>query len=156
MKDLWWDLRPSPGYGTLEIRVCDGPASVWEMEAIVAFMHLLASWYFELPDDQRVAVSDFPNRWIVRENKWRVLRHGLDAQVIVDREGNTQPIRTVIEHWLEQLSPIIHSLHYGEQMQGIRRILAEGNSAHRQRQVFAETGSLLDVMRQNVRDCMER
>ena len=45
LKDLWWDIRVSPAFGTLEIRICDGLATLSETLAIVAFIHLLAHWF---------------------------------------------------------------------------------------------------------------
>ena len=45
LKDLWWDIRPSPLLGTIEIRICDGPASLTETLAITAFLHTAAHWF---------------------------------------------------------------------------------------------------------------
>jgi glutamate---cysteine ligase / carboxylate-amine ligase len=45
LKDLWWDVRSCPQYGTLEIRICDQPASMAEVLALVAFVHALAFWF---------------------------------------------------------------------------------------------------------------
>jgi carboxylate-amine ligase len=63
LKDLWWDVRPSPGFGTLELRVCDSPATLAETVAIVAFMHALAHWFRDHGDEfaQRTPLWDIPS-----------------------------------------------------------------------------------------------
>lgn len=57
MKDIWWDLRPSPGYGTLEIRICDGPATMAELGAITAYIQANAAY---MRDEQQVEDGPAP------------------------------------------------------------------------------------------------
>ncbi len=70
MKDIWWDLRPSPGYGTLELRMCDGPATMAELEAIVAFAHLLSHWFENNGKDYFHRESPLPDEWILQTPSW--------------------------------------------------------------------------------------
>lgn len=154
LKDLWWDLRPSPRLGTLEIRVCDEPASLGEVLAIVAYIHLLAHW-FEDHGDWLDTVPT-PPRWMMRENKWRVIRHGLEADLIVNLEGDTQPIRQNIEEWLNKLASYTSRLGYERYTAILRRILKEGNSSTRQRLVYEQTRSLQEVVRFNMEEWRDR
>ena len=82
MKDIWWDMRPSPGYGTLEIRICDGPATILELESIVAFIHLLAHWYYDHAEEFASKNNLKPLEWVLRENKWRAIRFGTEAEIV--------------------------------------------------------------------------
>jgi len=150
LKDLWWDMRPSPGFGTLEIRVCDGPATLAEAVAIVAYIHMLAHW-FEDNGDWINQVPP-PPRWLARENKWRAMRHGLEADLVVNPQGETKPIRKDIEDWLHKTARYRESLDYGKYVQILRQIIAHGNSSQRQRTVFEETKSLQDVVKHNIRE----
>lgn len=148
LKDLWWDMRPSPSYGTLEIRICDGTASLAETTAIVAYIHLLAHWFNDNGD--WINYVPTPQRWLSRENKWRAMRYGLDAELVLNMQGETKPIRKDIEDWLHKTAKYRETLDYGKYIQTLRQILANGNSSHRQRRVFEETGSLQTVVRHNI------
>lgn len=151
LKDLWWDMRPSPGFGTLEIRVCDGPATLTEACAITAYIHLLAHWFSE--HGGWVEQVPPPSRWMARENKWRAMRHGLDADVVINREGDIRPIRADIGEWLLKLQPYSEKLGYEKYMQTLRDICAKGNSTIRQRAVYAKTSSLEEVVKFNIEEC---
>lgn len=146
-KDLWWDIRPSPDFGTIEIRVCDGLATIGEAVEIVAFIHALAHWYEEHAeyDSEHRA----PYMWMMRENKWRAARHGLDAALIADDAAPLVPLREDVLDWLERLAPVTKKLGYEGYMQGIRQTLARGTSAMRQRAVFEKNGLLTDVTSHN-------
>lgn len=147
LKDLWWDMRPSPGYGTLEIRVCDGPATLYEASAIVAYIHLLAHWFHE--NGSWMEAVSYPPRWKSRENKWRAIRHGLEAE-LVTLEGKPRPLRDDLRDWMEQLRPLAIKLGYEMYLERLEQIITRGNSSQRQRAVFQRTQSLEAVVAHNV------
>ncbi|HRE30785.1 MAG TPA: YbdK family carboxylate-amine ligase [Candidatus Berkiella sp.] len=148
LKDLWWDIRPSPAFGTLEIRVCDGLATLEEAMALVAFIHLLAHWFRDNGDwiDQ----VQLPESWLSRENKWRVMRYGLNAEIIVSGSGTLKLIKQDILDWLQKLSPYIIELKYEEYMLTIMNILERGTSTQRQRQQYQLSQSLEQVVLHNI------
>ncbi|HVY12574.1 MAG TPA: YbdK family carboxylate-amine ligase [Alphaproteobacteria bacterium] len=150
LKDLWWDARPSPRYGTLEIRVCDGVATMTETLAIVAFVHLLAHWFADNLSwlDQMAR----PPSWISRENKWRAMRYGMDAELVVGADGSTRPLREDINDWLRKIEPYTARLGYHGYVQTLRQIMERGNSAMRQRAIYAKTGDLNEVVKFNMRE----
>ncbi|HTF20250.1 MAG TPA: YbdK family carboxylate-amine ligase [Chryseolinea sp.] len=149
MKDLWWDIRPSPGYGTLELRFCDQPATLDEMTALTAFAHLLASWYRD--HEQEWSSSHAPlKNWIIRENKWRTLRYGLDAEIVYTATGRTKSLRRDILDWLDRLAPYAKDMHYERYVDIIREVSLKGNSAQRQRAVFSKTNDVGAVIGHNV------
>lgn len=150
LKDLWWDLRPSPGFGTLEIRVCDGCATLDETLALTAFIHLLAHWFADHGTWMENVIS--PPRWLSRENKWRVIRYGLDAELVMNTDGKTKLLRDDISEWIEKLQPYAERFEYGEHLKHVLTILERGNSSQRQRQAFQSTGSLHDVVRFNIEE----
>lgn len=151
-KDLWWDLRPSPDFGTLEIRVCDGTATMHELLAILAFIHGLAHWFNELSAEERETspyVQPLP-LWLIRENKWRALRYGLDAQLITSIEGSTSPIKESIQKSLQAIQPIFKRLGYQKYEHYLRKILSSGNSAHRQQNCYLSNQDFKKVTEMNV------
>lgn len=152
MKDLWWDLRPSPHYGTLEIRVCDGPATLKEAIAIVAFIHTLAHWFKD--NGSWLESVSYPPRWVSRENKWRVMRHGLEANLVMNKEGKTKSVREDIEEWVERVKPYTEKLGYQRYMADLLEITRNGNSAERQRKIHQRTDSLEEVVKLTVDEFM--
>ncbi|MGE3317817.1 MAG: YbdK family carboxylate-amine ligase [Candidatus Berkiella sp.] len=150
LRDLWWDIRPSPAYGTLEIRVCDGLATLEETLAIVAFIHGLALWFRDNGDwiDQ----VQLPAPWISRENKWRVIRYGLDAEIITSSTGTLKPIRQDITDWIQKISGHIISLGYEKYTLSLIKILNMGTSSQRQRRVLQDTNSLKEVVLHNIHE----
>lgn len=134
-KDLWWDIRPSPRYGTLELRVCDGVATLQETIAIIAFIHLLCIWFRD--HGNWIDTVPFPNRWMLRENKWRALRHGLEADLVISEDGTLKPLKQDMEEWIQKISKYAHEYHYEEYIGFLRRMVQNGNSTLRQRAAAA-------------------
>ena len=84
--DIRWDVRPSPRLGTVEVRICDGVSNLRELAALTALTHCLV---VDLTD-RLSAGETLPTMppWHVQENKWRAARYGLDAEIILDADGN--------------------------------------------------------------------
>jgi carboxylate-amine ligase len=154
LKDLWWDMRPSPGYGTLEIRVCDGLPTLAGAAAIVAYIHLLANW-FKDNGNWLNQVQPSPT-FLLRENKWRVVRYGLDAELVLNTDGKIAPIREEIEKWLDITKDYVSKLGYESHIETLREIMRRGTSSERQRKIFADTGSIQEVARHNVREFLSQ
>ncbi len=152
MKDIWWDLRPSPAYGTLEVRICDGPATMAEVGAITAFIHANAAYLREVERIEEGPAPELPVRWVLRENKWRALRYGLDATVIDARDLSMRPLRDALLDRLVVLEPFFRAHGDEDHLACLRDICRWGNSSDRQRAEHARTGQPEDVVRFNVRE----
>lgn len=143
IREIWWDIRPHVLYGTLEFRMCDGMATLREVIALSALAQCLVEYL-----DAAYEAGHHPAQpvgWVVRENKWRAARFGLDA-AMVRADGSTSPIRGDIERLLTDLDATAVSLGCSTQLGWIREILAEGASYQRQRAVIDSGGSLKDVV----------
>ncbi len=151
LKDLWWDLRPSPKYGTLELRFCDEPATLREALGIVSFVHLLANWFRDHEEEWTMSHAPL-KQWIFRENKWRAIRYGLDAEIVVSRNGKTKSLRKDILDWINKLHPYAQQLQYHDYISVVKEIVARGSSSERQHRVFRETNDLDAVIRHNIRE----
>ncbi|MDQ3016559.1 MAG: YbdK family carboxylate-amine ligase, partial [Bacteroidota bacterium] len=150
MKDIWWDLRPSPVYGTLEIRICDGPATMMELKSIVAFIHLLAHWF---NDNRHLFYKNnkiFPEHWIMRENKWRAIRYGLQAEIISHESMQLNKLSDSIRYWVNRLQSYSEQLGYQSYMECITHIVDKGNSSMRQRKVMKYFNDMTRVVESNV------
>jgi carboxylate-amine ligase len=153
MKDIWWDIRPSPDFGTLEIRICDGVATLSETLALVAFIHLLAHWYNEY--DHSFNHTPSPPMWLIRENKWRASRHGLNGEIILNTQGDNALITDNIKEWLHKLDPLINRFNYNGYIANLLDIMDKGTSAARQLEVFKKTNSLSEVVKHNCKEFRE-
>jgi glutamate---cysteine ligase / carboxylate-amine ligase len=151
IRDLWWDIRPSPKLGTLELRFCDEPASLKEALGIVAFVHALAHWFRD-HEEEWTKLNTPLKRWIFRENKWRALRYGLNAEIVVSRHGKTRLLKREFADWLKRLDPYIKRLKYSAYIDVVKKTLERGNSSDRQFSVYRETNDLLEVVKHNVKE----
>ena len=147
LKDLWWDVRSCPQYGTLEIRVCDQPASLAEVLALTAFVHALALWFQR--DQGWLDEMPRPNAWRLRDNKWRAMRYGLQAELVINNQGETRPIADEIRLWLERIKPDVELHEYQGYIHILEEIISRGNSAERQRRLWTNTQDLVAVARFN-------
>ena len=144
IREIWWDIRPHPGFGTLEVRICDSPSTMKELASLVALVQCLV---VALGDRyESGAPVALLNPWILRENKWRACRHGLDADIICDNEGDHSPLREQLPGLIARLEPVAERLHCLTELRGILDILEHGASYERQRAVMEHSPRLPDVV----------
>jgi glutamate---cysteine ligase / carboxylate-amine ligase len=145
---IWWDVRPHPRFGTIEVRVMDAVTHVEETVAITAYVQSLVKYYSELYD----AGKELPSyhRILVTENKWLGARYGLEAPVMDLATGrrNRVPIAQLIRRALRDIEPHARELGSDRELEGIRDILSRGNGADRQLRVFNANRDILEVTRE--------
>lgn len=144
IREVWWDVRPHPDFGTVELRVCDGLPTLHEVGAIAALAQS-AVLMFETRLAEGHALP-FPSEWVLRQNKWQATRYGLDAALIVDEAGNRRPLRKAIAELVGESAPFADELGCRAELAGVDRILAHGPSSERQRAIVAAGGTLPDVV----------
>lgn len=154
IKDIWWDIRPHPTYGTVEIRVCDGLQTLRETVALVAFTQCLYTWFNQRYKDGEII--DPPAYWVLRENKWKASRFGAEAEIILDATGKTNLLRLEIEWLVKRLTPIAVSLNCTKELEDIMRMLHHGLGYERQRKLYEKEGTFLAVAEGNIREFKRR
>lgn len=143
VKDLWWDIRPSPVLGTVELRMCDGMATLTELCALAALAQAaVATLCAEF--DAGEPVRREPD-WVLRENKWRATRYGVSAS-IVHGDGTVAPLVDEVHAWVERVRPQARALGSEAELDRVLDILAHQPSYARQREVVAAGGTLRDVV----------
>ena len=136
IREVWWDIRPHPNFGTVELRICDGIPSLDEISVIAAMSQSLVE-SLDRQLDKGYTLPE-PRMWLVRENKWRAARYGLDAEIVVDDRGQSvRPIKEAILELAEDLEPIARKLGCDEELRRVETILERGASYQRQRAVAA-------------------
>jgi carboxylate-amine ligase len=153
VREVWWDIRPHPGYGTVELRMCDSMPTLWEISAVAALAQTLVTEFDRIIDAG--GLPAVPREWVRRENKWRAARWGVDADLVVDDEGHTRPLRDVVDELVDRLAPLADELGCARELGDLRRIATEGPSYQRQRAIVSAGGDLPDVVR-SLRDELTR
>lgn len=136
IREVWWDIRPHPGFGTVELRICDGLPTLDEIACVAALAQCLVE-RFDRQLDHGYTLPE-PRPWLVRENKWRAARYGLDAEIVVDNSGKVQPVTEAIHDLVEDLLPIARRLDCRDELENIPKLIERGASYQRQRAVAAE------------------
>ena len=144
-KDIRWDVRPSPAWGTVENRMMDSMPTLREVAAVAALSQCLTE-FMSRELDRGSAISRLP-MWFMKENKWRAARYGLDTEVITPLVHT--PIRQLREgllEWIDRLEPISHELSCFYELIFCRELAERGPSYVRQRRVAAENGGDLQAV----------
>ena len=142
--EVRWDIRPAPHLGTIEVRVCDGTPTVTELKAMAAFVHCLVE-YFSAQLDAGTTLPTMPS-WFVQENKWRSARYGMDAILILDKEGDEELVRDSVTKLLKELEPVAARLGCLDELDGVHTILRKGAGYQRQLAVARRNGGELDAV----------
>ncbi len=151
LSEIRWDIRPVPNLGTIEMRICDGLATLEEVGAIAALTQCLVHEFSTILDNGGTIPTMPP--WHVQENKWRAARYGLDAIIILDAEGNEQLVTDHLRETLDRLAPIAEQLGCAAELGDVAKIIDRGAGYQRQRRVAAEHGGdlravVLDLVKQ--------
>src|SRR5918911_155618 len=102
---IWWDIRPHPRLGTIEIRICDATTRLDDVVALTAYCQALVKHYCEL-HERGETIPSF-HRILTTENKWLAARYGLEAPVMDLANGrrNRVPVSQLIRRTLRDLEP---------------------------------------------------
>jgi carboxylate-amine ligase len=141
-ESLWWDVRPHPQLGTLEIRVADAQSDLDDLEAIVALTHCLV-YHEALTQD-----AAHPPKELLDESCFQAARQGLDARISMD--GTPRHMQDVAATALELAGGYARRLGCAPSLAKARALLQRGNGADRQRRAF-RAGGMPGVLRELVR-----
>jgi carboxylate-amine ligase len=154
--EIRWDVRPSARWGTVETRVCDGLPTAFEVGALTALVQCIVDDFSERLDAGETLPTLPP--WFVRENKWRAARYGMDAEIVMDRDGAQAPVEDAVRALVARLEPVADRLGCAQELHDVLTILEVGASYERQALASARSGgdlravvtSLIREMREGV------
>jgi glutamate---cysteine ligase / carboxylate-amine ligase len=122
---IWWDIRPHPRFGTVEVREMDSQAPLEDVAALAALVHALVRFEAERGQAGR------PGPEALAHSTFRASRDGVEATVL--HEGKMTPLREVARSTVELVRPHARELGAEGALEGVERILREGGGASRQR-----------------------
>jgi len=135
---IWWDIRPHPMFDTLEFRIADICTKVDEAVCIAALFQAICAKLVKLRRNN-MAWRQYRHMHIT-ENKWRAVRYGIRGEMIDFGIEESVPYHFLMEELLEIVDDVLDDLGSREEVEYLRTILREGNSADRQIAVYNQHG----------------
>lgn len=130
---IWWDVRPHPRLGTVEVRALDVPTEPATSAALAALIQAIAAREIDRPS------ASVLHREALEESYFQAARHGLEAEVLFAAE-RLEPVRGAAARVLEAVAPYARELGAAESLAEIDRVLREGNGADEQRRLARDAG----------------
>lgn len=146
IKDLWWDARPHPGFGTLEIRACDLPTRFGDILGLTALIQCFVAALAESSPQTMTCSQQF-----LRCNKWQAVRYGLDGTFIDPLGflgGGRMQLREAVRRLIEKVQPLVNRFGSERYIRMLDRILETGTGADCQRRSYAEHRDFRKVIQQ--------
>ncbi|GAA6619987.1 carboxylate-amine ligase [Scytonema sp. NUACC26] len=142
---IYWDMRLSERYPTVEFRITDVCMTVDEAVTIAGLVRALARTCYS----QALADKPFPavRHELIRAAHWRAARYGLDTELVDIEEMRAVPARDLIDKFLAFVRPALEEYGEWDEISSlVRETMQQGNGATRQREVYKRTGRLEDVV----------
>jgi len=137
----WWDVRPHPKIGTIELRVLDSQTSLRDTVALTALTQCLVAEVL-----QEVGPHEPYDMHLAVENKFRASRYGMEASFYDAHDKTTVPAKDLARTFVERLKPHAQDLGCESELEGVLEIVEGGTGSQRQREVYTESGNFLDVV----------
>lgn len=145
MKDFYWDIRPKPEYGTIEIRVFDTPLSIERASALAGFVQALAAWFLE----EQPFTPQEDDYMVYTYNRFQACRFGMEAVYVEPETGDHLSLREHIGRTFEQIQPQVRRLGLEAGLDLLARDTAAGrNDARWLREIQNRERLLAEVVRQ--------
>jgi carboxylate-amine ligase len=132
---IWWDIRPSDRFPTLEQRITDVCPRLEDVAAIAALYQSVVAYLYRLRLRNQ-SWRRYP-RTLLLENRWRAQRHGHAAELIDHGQRRALDPDALVTQLIDLVGPDAEMLGCADELAGLRRIVAEGTSATRQRALYA-------------------
>jgi len=133
---IWWDLRPSSRFPTIEARICDVSPRMEDTLTLAAIVQALTRFLWRLKSqNRRWRIYD---NFLLAENRWHAMRYGMSNGMIDLGQRKLVPFADLMEELLELIAEDAEALDCLPEIERARTIAATGNSADRQRQVFRD------------------
>jgi carboxylate-amine ligase len=140
VKDIWWDVRPHPDFGTIETRICDLPYSLRDILAITALVQALVLALAEQYENPE------PHSQILRSNKWQAARYGLEGFYVDPFFARKYSMREAAMNLCRHVRPIAEELKSTDYLDEIPLILNRLTGSHIQKNLYRENGNSFSKM----------
>lgn len=140
-KDIYWDIRPCPAFGTIEFRICDMPLTLSSVLGLTGLIQCLVLSTQRLLDERpHLRRGDIRRHWIAVENKWLATRYGLEAMHIRTPRGKRRHLAQDLAELIDRLQPVAEETGAAPFLKAIRPNDTFETGADRLRRLYRETG----------------
>jgi carboxylate-amine ligase len=146
MKDFYWDIRPKPEFGTIEVRVMDTPLTVERAAAIAVYLQCVARWLMK----ERPFEPEEDDYLVYTYNRFQACRFGLDGEVVDPLTAEHRPLRDLIRETIHRIGAHAVDLQAGDGLHHLLDMLRDplGSDASWLRDVQRREQFLPEVVRQ--------
>jgi carboxylate-amine ligase len=141
---LWYDVRPHPNFGTVEVRVMDAQTRVEHTLGLAALVQAMIKELCEHFDAGK-QLSRYPYE-MLDENKWLAARHGLDGELVDLPKDERVPTKQLVRRVLDRMRDHAQDLGSANELAGVEDLLENGNGAARQVVVYEANHDLREVV----------
>jgi carboxylate-amine ligase len=145
IREIWWDIRPHPHFGTVEVRVCDNPKNLEHALALTALIQTLVVSISREIDEGTYLRDDHP--MMVAQNKWRAARYGGAAQLVDCNDFQSRGVQETIDRLVDRLLPTAGELGCAVELENCRDLPGSTGAAE-QLAIYQETFSRRKVVEQ--------
>jgi len=143
-RQVWKDVRIHPEYGTVETRIADSMPSLKDTIAVATLVQALC---IKIGQDWEEGKLEAPTpTWLIENNRWSVIKKGLNAELILNISGETKPITSVIQDLVTMLKPVCEEFGSTENLLSIDRMLKKTQVVDEMREI-SEKNSLIEVVK---------
>lgn len=135
--NLWWAIRPAMRYPTLELRICDVCTRLDDALAVAALYRCLIATLLANPEMGKARSTH--TRRLIDENRWRAKRDGIKAEFIMEGSDEIVPVTDLVARLTTECGDQIDRLNCAAALEPLKRILAEGTSAHQQLKIYNDS-----------------
>lgn len=148
IREIWWDVRPHHNFGTVEVRICDMPPTLRHVLGLTALIQCLV---FDLSQEIDRGTYQYDcHPFMVRQNKWRACRYGMEAALVDPNTFQSIPARKVVHSLVDRLAEHAEELGCARYLQDVHHLAEEPTGASRQIETYRQTGDLAEVVRQGL------
>ncbi len=148
IREIWWDVRPHHNFGTVEVRICDMPPTLRHVLGLTALIQCLV---FDLSQEIDRGTYQYDcHPFMVRQNKWRACRYGMEAALVDPNTFQSIPARKVVHALVDRLADRAEELGCSRHLQDVHHLVEEPTGASRQIETYRQTGDLAEVVRQGL------
>jgi carboxylate-amine ligase len=145
IREIWWDVRPHHNFGTIEVRICDMPPALHEVLGLTALVQCLVHDLSEEIDRGTYQYNCHP--FLIRQNKWRAGRYGMEARLVDPQTLQSIPARRVVVSLVDRLRDRARELDCLDYLEAVGEMAQRPTGAVRQLGMYQETGELTEVIR---------
>lgn len=140
VRDIWWDVRPHPDFGTVEVRICDLPSRFSEIIAMAALIQALVVYLAKSGN------TGIVNMQVLRSNRWQAARYGFSGSFVEPLAMRKISLAEAAQELIDLVSPIAEELGSSRYFEPLAGIVRQGTSADRQRLVYKAEQDLSAVI----------